>query len=62
MLSIKDSYAFYHTSLCLLSNVNMITIKYNLIPRFKTKTACFVLSFHSLALSLQNNPETDISI
>ena len=33
MLSIKDSYAFYQTSLCLLSNVNMITIKYNLIPR-----------------------------
>ena len=51
MLSIKDSYAFCQTSICLLSNVNMITIKYNLIPRLpiKTKTACFVLSFHSLA-------------
>ena len=33
MLSSKDSYAFYQTSFCLLSNVNMITIKYNLIPR-----------------------------
>lgn len=28
MLSIKDSYAFYQTSFCLLSNVNMITTKY----------------------------------
>ena len=33
MLSIKDSYAFYQTSFCLLSNVNMIAIKYNLIFR-----------------------------
>ena len=33
MLSIKDSYAFYQTSFCLLSNVNMIAIKYNPIFR-----------------------------
>ena len=30
MLSIKRIYAFYQRYFCLLSNVNMITIKYSL--------------------------------
>ena len=33
MLSGKRIYAFYQTYFCLLSNVNMIAIKYDLIQR-----------------------------
>ena len=31
MLSIKRTYAFWQTYFCLLSNINMIASKYNLI-------------------------------
>lgn len=41
ILSIKRIYAFYQTCFYLRSNVNMIAIKYFLIPRFSILSILF---------------------